>query len=93
MRCNTPLDGKCSRVLLVGMGCNTSLGGKCFTRWYGMRSIMTAPHLELTTPEPTLPPEPPQRGEFIRREIKQNTKHKTLQNAKNIAFTHLLVFG
>ena len=69
------------------------LGGKCFTRWYGMRSIMTAPHLELTTPEPTLPPEPPQRGEFIRREIKQNTKHKTLQNAKNIAFTHLLVFG
>ena len=30
----------------------------CFMGWYGMRSIMTAPHLELTTPAPTrLPPE------------------------------------
>ena len=39
-----------------------------------MRSIMTAPHLELTTPAPySAPAQPPQRGKFIRRET-QNMK-------------------
>ena len=39
-----------------------------------MRSIMTAPHLELTTPAPySAPAQPPQRGKFIRRKT-QNMK-------------------
>ena len=56
-----------------------------------MRSIMTAPHLELTTPAPySAPAQPPQRGKFIRRKTQnmkiEITEKYTLKGLKN-AFT------